>query len=143
MRTDARFDKRQVICRNSSFLGYSKGTARVGDLVFTKHGLLARMIGRITYAPALEPNDKPIKNWILAVGMVGDLLEHTHERWINPEHVVRVEAIRNQLEVLKYFLSDEMIKAPIEEMRLCCSEGWSTLDAYRAWFKESRNTGAK
>ena len=143
MRTDATFDKRQVKCPNSRIFGYSKVTAQVGDLIYTKHGLLARMIGRIVYAPSLEVNEAPIHNWILAIAMVGDLLEHTHERWIKPEHVVRVEPVRNQLDVLTYFLSKETVKAPIEELRLCASEGWSTLDAYRKWFKESRQIVGK
>jgi hypothetical protein len=139
MRTDARFDRRLVLCKNATTtFGFGKIRAQVGDLVLTKDGLLARMVARITYAPQLDSTDKPIRNWILGVAMVGKLLEHTHERWINPLDVVRVEPIRNQLDILTYFLSAELVKADIEEIRLCASEGWSTLDAYRKWFKESR-----
>ena len=138
MRQDASFDKRQVICKNATHLGYGKIRAQVGDLVLTKDGLLARMIGRITYAPTLAPTDKPIRNWILAVAMTGQMLEHTSERWIDPADVTRVESIRNQADVLAWFLSDQMTKAPIDEVRRCASEMWSTLDAYRAYMKESR-----
>jgi hypothetical protein len=138
MRQDARFDKRQVICKHATHLGYGKIRAQVGDLVLTNEGLLARMIGRITYAPTLDPTTKPIRNWILAVAMTGQMLEHTSERWIDPETVTRVESISNQGEVIAWFLSDQMTEAPIDEVRRCASEMWSTLDAYRAYMKESR-----
>ena len=138
MRKDAQFDKRLVLCKNATTFGFGKMRAQVGDLVLTKDGLSARMVGRITYAPQLDSTDKPIRNWILGVAMIGQLLEHTHERWIDPLDVVRIEPIRNQLDILTYFLSAELVKADIEEIRLCASEGWSTLDAYRKWFKESR-----
>jgi hypothetical protein len=138
MRTDATFDRRQVICKHATWLGYGKVRAQVGDLILTKDGTLGRMLARITHAPQLEHNDKPIKNWILVLAMTGQMLEHTSERWIDPEDVTRVESVRDQSEVIAYFLSDQTIKAPINEMRRCASEGWSTLDAYRKWFKESR-----
>jgi hypothetical protein len=138
MRQDANFDRRQVVCKHATHLGYGKVNAQVGDLILTNDGLLARMIGRITYAPTLEPAGKPIRNWILAVAMTGQMLEHTSERWIDPETVTRVESIRNQTDVLAWFLSERMTKAPIDEVRRCASEMWSTLDAYRAYMKESR-----
>ena len=138
MRTDATFDRRLVICKHATHLGYGKVRAQVGDLVLTKDGLLGRMIGRVVRAPRLDGDRKPIKNWILVVAMVGQMLEHTHERWIDPDDVVRVESVRNQIDVLSCFLSPELAKAPIDEVRRYSSEGWSTLDAYRKWFKESR-----
>ena len=75
MRQDAQFDKRQVICKHATHLGYGKIRAQVGDLVLTNDGLLARMIGRITYAPTIDPTTKPIRNWILAVTMTGQMLD--------------------------------------------------------------------
>lgn len=141
MRTDATIDKKQVKCPNASMLGYGKWKAQVGDLIHFQDQStrrIARMIGRIAYAPGLMDDNKPIRNYILAVAITGDMLDHSHERWINPADVLRVESIRNQAEVIAYLLSDEMVKAPIDEIRRCSSEGWSSLTAYRNWFKSSR-----
>jgi hypothetical protein len=139
MRTDCIIDKCQVRCPNASHLGYDKWKAQVGDLVLYSEGTqrkVARMIGRITYAPELESSDKPIKNWILGIALTGELLEHTYERWIDPKSVIRVESIREQRAVLEYFLSDEMLRAPIDEVRKCSEDGWSTLARYREWKKK-------
>ena len=138
MRTDATFDNKQVKCPNVSMLGHGKWKAQVGDLVVTKDGLLARMIGRVVYAPCLTGNTKPICNYILAVAMCSPVLDCTGERWINPIDVVRVESIDRQRDVLQWFLSNEMINAPLQEVRMCANEGWSTIEKMRDYFMESR-----
>jgi hypothetical protein len=133
MRTDATIDKRQVRCPNASHIGYSKWKAQVGDLIVWREGDLkriGRMIGRVHYAPALTGDRAPIRDYILVVG-IGDMLQHTFERWVNPRDVERVEKIRDQGEVLAYFLSADLVKAPIDEIRRCMEYGSNTLARYR------------
>lgn len=135
MRTDARIDKKQVKCCNASTLGFDKYFAQVGDIItYRESGQLriGRMIGRIAYAPACGET-KSIQNYILAVVIDNYSLNHTCERWINPADVERVQSIRDQMHVLDWFLSDDMVKAPVDEVRQSTSDGWSTLYAYRNW----------
>jgi hypothetical protein len=100
------------------------------------------MIGRIAYAPALSSDNGSIRDYILAIGITGMLLDHVHERWINPADVVRVQSIRDQRQVIASFLADDMTTAPIDELRRCYSEGWTSLENYRKWFRESRQSVA-
>jgi len=89
------------------------------------------MIGRIHYAPACGETPV-IRDHLLVIGL-SERLDHTFERWVNPSDVLSVESIRDQHAVMEYFLSDAMIKAPIEEVRRSTTSGWSTLDKYRAY----------
>jgi hypothetical protein len=140
MRTDAVIDKVQVECPDSSTLGFDKTKAQVGDLVFYHFGddgpiFHGRMIGRIHHAPAIGNDKGPIKNWLL-VAQLSPFLDQVYERWINPLWVVRVNAISGdmrQKDILAWFMSDDMVKAPQDEVRACVSEGWSSLAAYRHW----------
>jgi hypothetical protein len=140
MRTDCNIDARRVKCRNSSHLGFSRMYARVGDLITTPCGL-ARMIGRITWAPALD-GGKPIRNWICAVAIASDL-SFVMERWIDPETVTgvyRLTDVRTRA-VVKCFLSDDLrrsAKRDVEEVRAYASELWSTLAAYRAYMAKRK-----
>lgn len=133
MRTDAIIDKQQVRCPHASTLGFGKWKAQVGDIVHFTEGntqRIGRMIGRVKYAPNLQ-GGKPLRNFILAVVLFD--LDHTGERWIDPETVTRVESIREHRMVTEWFLSDQMNKASIDEIRRCVSAGWNNLDRYREW----------
>lgn len=135
MRTDAIIDKRQVLCTNANLIGYGTYKARVGHLIMWQDQtrvMVGRMIGRIHYAPSLGETAK-IENWILVVALTGSMLDGLGERWVNPVDVLRIEPIRNQMDILTYFLSDDMVKAPQAEVRRCANQGWSTLAAYREW----------
>lgn len=140
MRTDCNIDTRQVKCRNSSHVGFSKLHARVGDLLVTPDGI-ARMIGRITWAPTLA-GDKPIRNWICAVVLASDM-SFVMERWIDPATVTgvyRLSDVRTR-EVVKCFLSDDLRKSAkrdVSEVRAYASELWSTLGAYRAYMAKRK-----
>lgn len=138
MRTDAIIDKRQVRCPNASHLGYDKWKAQVGDLITFRegdHGITTgRMIGRIHYAPPCGESPA-INNWLLVIG-INSMLDHTFERWANPADVTRVQSLREQQAVMGYFLSDEILKAPIEEVRRGTTDGWTTLSRYRAYTAE-------
>lgn len=134
MRTDAIIDKKQVRCPNASTLGYGKWKAQVGDIVLFQEGerrtRVGRMIGRVHYAPTCGETPA-IRDYLLLI-CLGDMLSWTCERWVNPADVLEVQSPRDQEEVLDYFLSDAMLKAPIDEVRETATEGWKTLERYRA-----------
>lgn len=137
MRTDCTIDKQQVICRNASTLGYGKYKAQVGDVIAWRDSTegdtrIGRMIGRIKYAPSLMGDKGPVRNYILAV-QLGMEMTSISERWVNPDSVYSVQSIRDHRAVTEYFLSDQMVKAQVHEVRTAASEMWSTLDKYRAW----------
>ena len=142
MRNDAIIDKRFVHCPNSSHSGYSKWRSQVGDLVFWSMDgtesatMIGRMIGRIHYAPALEGDKEPVRDYILAVKLSQDMT-YTSEFWVNPKLVTRVESIRNQSDVLAWFLSNQMVKEPLADVRQCSSDGWSTFAKFQAWRKST------
>ena len=99
MRHDATIDGRAIVCANSSTLGYSRVTARVGccfvyreyhDEARTHYQLrLARMLGRVKYAPALTGDTGPAKNLILALALSDDG-RFGYERWVRPEDVSEI-----------------------------------------------------
>jgi hypothetical protein len=144
MRQDASIDKKQVRCPNASHLGFDKQVAQVGDIVQWNidgdNARIGRMIGRIAYAPMLAGDVRPIQNYILVLALAPDM-SYTCERWVNPADVTRVQAIREQRAVMEYFLSDQVVKAPIAEVRAAASEMWTTLTRYRTWFHKARQTG--
>lgn len=135
MRKDVIIDRQQVRCKNASHLGFDKAKAQVGDIVIyrddndTSH--IGRMIGRIRYAPGIG-GSPVIRNHILAV-VLGERIDCTFERWINPDSVISIQSIRNHRDIMTWFLSNQMVSAPLQEVRECAAEMWSTLDAYRAW----------
>jgi hypothetical protein len=93
MRTDVTIDGRQVICTNASLLGYSTRRARVGcffvysDEAGTNH--VARMLGRVVFAPRLGAELKPVKNHILAMVLMS-WAQSAAERWVDPATVIAV-----------------------------------------------------
>lgn len=91
MRTDCALDGRQVLCRNASTIGYSSVFLRVGMPFTFRDGeetRTARMLARVKYAPQLAHNEKPIKNWILAM-VLSPMGTHCYERWVNPDDVTQ------------------------------------------------------
>lgn len=103
MRTDAIIDDLSVICPNASTLGYAKLTARRGDLIRYEERYvggasgdrLARVIGRIAYAPALSETPA-IKNFLLVLAL-SDSGTFCYERWIDPKDVREVNAFPAKL----------------------------------------------
>lgn len=97
MRTDATIDRKQVICRKSSHLGYSKVTARTGDIIVYVESenvsRVGRVIGRVAYAPPLSGDAQPIRNYLVVASLSNDLT-FVGERWVNPEDVSQVFAVR-------------------------------------------------
>lgn len=134
MRTDVTIDRKQVRCPNTSHGGYDKYKAQVGDIVLfneSGHSLVGRMIGRIVYAPPCGETPA-IRNYILVIALSQDMT-FSMERWVNPADVMRVQAPRSHKQVMDYFLSDQIVKAPVSEVRAAASEMWTTLDQYLEW----------
>lgn len=141
MRTDCILDKRQVLCRHSSYSGYSRVQCRVGHLFLFQYpdggSHIGRMLARIAYAPAVEAGEKPIRNWICAAVLAQDL-SFMMERWVNPEWVTAVYDLRDvkTRAVVACFLGNDLQKSAkrdIGEVRSAVSELWSTLSAYRKY----------
>lgn len=134
MRTDCTIDRKQVICRNSSHIGFSKVKARVGDIVVYGDGSqtqfetrnVGRVIGRIVYAPALDANEQPIRNWLLVAVLSNDLT-FVMERWVNPEHVTQVfEPQEKTQKMLAFFFSPDFKKESAHTLRRWTGSGFST-----------------
>jgi hypothetical protein len=91
MRTDMNLDGRQVLCPHASLIGYSSNMARVGYFfTYAEDDQIkyARMLARISWAPQIG-NDKPIKNWILAM-VLSMNASSAYERWVDPATVREV-----------------------------------------------------
>jgi hypothetical protein len=136
MRRDATIDRRKVKCLNASHIGYGKLFAQVGDIItFSYPGgetRTARMVGRIHYAPALQGDKSPVRDFILAA-MLNPRLDHVGEFWIDPKTVLTVESVRDHLARVNWFFSPELVKEPIDEVRETLSEGWTDIYALRKW----------
>ena len=137
MRTDATIDRKQVISRNSSHIGYSKITARKGDIVIynddndTSH--VGRVIGRIVYAPALQGDTQPIRNYLLLAVLSQDQT-FVMERWVNPEYVTQVFSVREETrKMLTFFFSKQFGQDSIDNMRRWAVSGFSTVSDWLAY----------
>jgi hypothetical protein len=135
MRTDVIIDRKLVVCPNASTLGFGKWKAQVGNLVLFKENdkiVTGRMIGRIQYGYS---DGKSLKNFLVVI-CISPRLDWTFERWVNPKDVTEIYDLKNEyakhVEVLEHFLSDELVKAPIDEVR-ACSRDWSSLKLKRAY----------
>jgi len=137
MRTDATIDRKQVICKKSSYLGFSKVTARTGDMVVYSEGTewgthVGRVIGRIAYAPALG-NEQPIRNYLIVASLSNDLT-FVGERWVNPEDVSQVFAVRPETaKLLAFFLSPEFGHESVDNLRRWTESGFATVNDWLAY----------
>lgn len=90
MRTDVTIDGRYIPCPNATRLGFCKWRAQVGDLIVYDecgdHLRMARVLGRIAYAPALEGDKGPIKGWALVMALSEDG-SLAYERWVDPAKI--------------------------------------------------------
>jgi hypothetical protein len=131
MRTDATIDRKQVICRNSSHLGYSKVTARTGDVVRWGENV-GRVIGRIAYAPPCGETPA-ITNWLIVACLSPDLT-YVSERWINPEEVTQVFAVRSEMtKLLVFFLSNGFGHESVDNLRRWTESGFATVNDWLAY----------
>lgn len=143
MRTDIITDSRQVICKNSSHIGYSTYKVRVGDFVmWDENGYRqkGRMLARITWT-ATEGKCR----YILVARLSHDCTFVGGERWIKPEDVVEAYSqgyyVGKVKEAMRMFLGGEMrkrAKRDITDTRRCVGELWSSFAKYDEW-KRKRN----
>jgi hypothetical protein len=98
---------------------------------------VGRVIGRVHYAPALDHDKGPIKSYIL-VGRLSSDMTYVSEVWVNPADVWKVEEPRHQLDTMKWFLSDTIVKEDIGMVRRCLSELWSTWDKFMDYINKGK-----
>ena len=152
-KADLQIDRKLVICPNASTLGYGKWKAQLGDIIVyqestyeakdlsTKvnphnHTRVARVIGRVAYAPPLESDEKPIRNYLLVSALSEDLT-FAMERWVNPEDVIRIynpEVTKTQ-NFLAFFFSPEMPTYSADELRQWSISGFSRVEELREYLK--------
>jgi hypothetical protein len=139
MRRDATIDRQQVLVPNASTLGCGKYKAQFGDVVLYKelngHTRIARVAGRIKFAPALEPQEKSIRNWLLVIAL-DERLSWSFERWVNPADVIECFDPENEhcrmQELLAFIFSPKFKQESIETLRRYAGE-WTTPDRLREW----------
>jgi hypothetical protein len=137
MRTDAKIDRYSVTCPNASQLGYHKVKAEFGDIVVYRERFqdgndpprVGRVAGRVHYAPALEPNEEPIEDYLLVIVLADDL-SFCFERWINPTDVVSVHSPshpdRKLAELRTFFISPEFRQYSPAQLREWSASGYAT-----------------
>ena len=143
MRTDATFDRKQTYCPNTyPTLGYGKYKAQFGDCLLYKENLtngdynmrLARVAGRVDYAPAIGEDSTPTRDYVLVITMSDDLT-FVMERWIAPEDIIRVwdpnHKDRNIEQLIQFFFSPAFKQESIETLRQWSASGYSTPDKMR------------
>ena len=88
----AKYSMRQVVCRNSSCIGYSSNVARPGYWVMYRgdsEGLrMARVLGRIEYAQFVHGARTPDVRGSLAVIRLTMGGTHANIAWVDPGDVV-------------------------------------------------------
>ena len=143
MRNDARMDRKQTYCPNTyPTMGYDKYKAQFGDCILYKEHLengeynvrLARVAGRVDYAPAICDDTSPIYDNVLVMAM-SDTLTFVMERWIAPEDIIRVwdpnHKDRNIEQLIQFFFSPAFKQESIETLRQWSASGYSTPDKMR------------
>lgn len=145
MRTDIITDKRQVICKNSSRIGYSTYKVRIGDFVMwdvSGHREVGRMLGRITWT---STEGKCL--YILVARLSHDCTFVGGERWIKPEDVTEAYQqayyVGKVKEAMRMFLGHETrrrAKRDLTDARMAINEMWSSWKRFDDW-KERRNGG--
>lgn len=135
MRTDVRIDRKQVKCKNSEVIGYSKWIARCGYIIHFKEGphtRFGRVIGRIAHG---YEGDESLENHLVVI-TIGYDLGHSFERWVDPDDVIAAydpkDVSARILETMQYVLSPEILRADIDEVRRCAEAGYATLEKYQA-----------
>lgn len=145
MRTDATYDRKQVSCPNASTLGYGKYKAQTGDLIVyrehytngTDDARLARVIGRVDYAPALDGDREPTRNRLVVLAMA-TMPSFCFERWINPEDVIEILAIDGEpgdkiRRLMEWFLSPDLPRHSMEELLQWQRSGFATMTEWKEW----------
>jgi len=118
----AHYDRKQVLCKNSSLIGYSTNQARVGSwLTYSEDSRdikIGRMIGRVQWC---DTNGENCKGWIVALVLPQDAT-FLMVRWVEPSSVRSIHP-NPPKELLAWFCSDEVKNAPVEALIQTCDYG--------------------
>lgn len=141
MRTDATIDRKWVKLPNASTLGYGKWRAQFGDFVVFRTGgepdggfpSLGRVAGRVVYAPALEPNEQPVRDWLLVITFTQDMCS-VGERWVDPAWVgYCYEPQKKHAALWRFMQSDEFKEYSANDLRAWSESGFSTYTDWLAY----------
>ena len=85
------------------------------------------------YAPALDGDTEPVRNWLVVARLSNDLT-FVSERWINPEWVTQVFEVREETrKMLAFFFSSDFGKDSIDSMRRWTGSGFATVNDWLAY----------
>ncbi len=138
MRKDISTDRKQVYCKNSSYLGFSCKVLRCGEkFIFVDESSgdqkrLGRMVARISACSSLDHAN--VSGRIIAVVLTEEL--GLCERWVNPEAVVRTfhNGLKydDSLETVTEFLTMDVKVHEINKIRAMVESGYSTMKKFDA-----------
>ncbi len=105
-RNDVRIDKRQVTVKNSSFLGYSKGTLKCGDF-FTYLDENQIRIGKMHGRIAMDAQNVSLGHIVAQV--LSNNGQFTMQRWVDPSTVLEtIPEDKVNLHMSSFFADDEI-----------------------------------
>lgn len=94
---------------------------------------VGRVIGRVAYAPPLSGDTQPIRNYLVVASLSTDLT-YVGERWVNPEDVSQVFAVRPETaQLLAFFLSPEFGHESVDSLRRWTESGFATVNDWLAY----------
>jgi hypothetical protein len=113
----ARYDMKQVVCRNASCIGYSSNIAKPGYWIAygAAGGGLGRVLGRIAEAD-YKHDSVSVVGW-LAVMVLGMEATHAWVRWVNPADVTACHA-KPPAALFAWLAGDEWVKSKADIARL-------------------------
>ena len=124
----ARYDMRQVVCRNSSLIGYSTNIAKPGYWIASRSDVegetrLGRVLGRIAETDRLGGTD--CVGWLAVVGL-GIEATHAFVRWINPADVIACYE-KSPAALLSWLTGDEWVRSKRDIARLVAMSEYGTM----------------
>ncbi len=101
-RTDITLNKKVVVCKNSTFIGYSSSKLKYGDFFTCTDypGQLCKCHGQV------KPNDTD--EWVILAQVASSDTQFTYERWIKPESVLKtLPAEKANQNIAAFFIESE------------------------------------
>jgi len=146
MRNDIKIDRKQVRCKKSSTLGFSKKTLRVGERfkfldVSDGDVKVGRMIGRVaSHAAGIGLEQDEVAGSIVAIVMALDLQSFQY-RWVWPDNVISTVSDKgeydNALEYVTEFLTLDIKKHDPRKLVAFLESGYSTVEKFDARHKST------
>jgi hypothetical protein len=141
MRTDAHIDRKLVKLPYRSCESQGKWKAQTGDMVIYHSSLsdadscveIARIAGRVHYAPALSGEETPCRDMLLVITFSRDM-RFVMERWIKAKQVIRCYSIElKQRRLWEFMLSPDFVKRSPDELRQWAESGFATWDEFETY----------